>query len=239
MCGMVGYAGRRPALPILTGGLAHLECRAGDTAGVAVAAGSKLSVCEVLEPGDELASTVLADVVGVVGIAHTHWGLHGFPVDTVESDLHRAVGGRVAIVHDGTIENVDELQAKLEADGVELASASDSEVLAHLVTYELAREGAELEHAVGRAVAAIDGSYGLAAIDARQPDRIVVASHGSPVVIGLGNGENFVASGAFALASFSRQVFHLVDRELAVLSADRIRTSFVERRRPLYGVSTP
>ncbi len=229
MCGIVGYAGRRPALPVLLDGLAQLECGGGDSAGLAVADASELRVREIVEPVRARQSVVVDDLVGSVGVAHTHWGLHGYPVwSTSDTSAGSGTSGRVAVVHDGIVENVGELREKLDTAHGSLVSGTDSEVVAHMITQELESGETELEHAVGRVAAMIHGNYGMAAIDKRQPDRIVVAANGSPLVIGLGNGENFVASGAFALAPFSRQVFRLVDRELAVLGANRIRTFFMD-----------
>jgi len=223
MCGIVGYVGHRPALPILLDGLSRLEYRGYDSAGVAVAEGSTLRVCKTVGRVGDLESIVPDDVTGSVGIAHTRWATHGRPTHA-NAHPHTDATGRVAIVHNGIIENGDELREKLEAEDVVFLSDTDSEVLAHLFAWELRNEEVGLEQAVRRTLTMLQGSYGLAAIDAVQPDRIVVAANGSPVVIGLGNGESFVASGYSALVPFCRKVIRLVDGEIAVLRADGVRT---------------
>jgi glutamine---fructose-6-phosphate transaminase (isomerizing) len=223
MCGIVGYVGRQPVVPVLLEGLARVEYRGYDSAGIAV-----------LSPRDELrvyrrrgklgalTGALPRRLAGRVGIGHTRWATHGEPSDE-NAHPHVDAAGRVAIVHNGILENAAELRALLEAGGVVLTSETDSECLAHLVADRLA-QGDVLEEAVRNALADVEGTYGVAVIDAGHPDRIVVARRGSPVLLGIGEHEMLFASDPAALVRYTRQVVTLDDGELAVLTADGYRT---------------
>src|SRR5262249_36536450 len=153
---------------------------------------------------------------------HTRWATHGEPSD---GNAHPHVAGSIAVVHNGIIENADELRAKLEIDGVTFASETDTEVLPHLI----ARSGAEaLEDAVREALSQVVGTSGMAVVAARRPGQIVVARNGSPVVLGIGEKEMFAASDVAALVRHTRQVVHLDDGELATVRADGFRTSTLD-----------
>jgi glutamine---fructose-6-phosphate transaminase (isomerizing) len=225
MCGIVAYVGPRDAVPILTEGLARLEYRGYDSAGVAVIGRSgDLRVRKTAGRVAELTASLPARFKGGTGIGHTRWATHGEPSD---DNAHPHVAGGVAVVHNGIIENADELRAKLAADGVELTSETDSEVLPHLI----ARSGAgELEDAVREALSQVVGTYGIAVTDTRHPDVLVVARNGSPVVLGIGEREMFAASDVAALVRYTRQVVHLDDGELATVRADGFRTSTLDAR---------
>jgi glucosamine--fructose-6-phosphate aminotransferase (isomerizing) len=225
MCGIVAYTGPKDAVPILIEGLARLEYRGYDSAGLAVATRSgDLRVRKSEGRVGELAAGLPARFKGVAGIGHTRWATHGEPSD---ANAHPHVAGSVAVVHNGIIENADELRAKLEADGVVLASETDSEVLAHLI----AKSGAdELEDAVREALSQIVGTYGIAVVDTHRPGVLVVARNGSPVVLGIGEKEMFAASDVAALVRYTRQVVHLDDGELATLRPDGFRTSTLDAR---------
>ncbi|GAA4104322.1 glutamine--fructose-6-phosphate transaminase (isomerizing) [Actinomadura miaoliensis] len=225
MCGIVAYVGPRDAVPILTEGLARLEYRGYDSAGLAVIARSgDLKVRKAKVRVAELAAGLPARFKGRTGIGHTRWATHGEPSDV---NAHPHVSGPIAVVHNGIIENADELRAKLEADGVVLTSQTDSEVLAHLI----ARSGAdEPEDAVREALSQVVGTYGIAVMDTRHPDVLVVARNGSPVVLGIGEKEMFAASDVAALVRYTRQVVHLDDGELATVRADGFRTSTLDAR---------
>ena len=223
MCGIVGYVGRQPVVPVLLEGLARVEYRGYDSAGIAVL--SPRDELKVYRRRGKLAALTGAlprRLAGKVGIGHTRWATHGEPSDE-NAHPHVDAAGRVAIIHNGIIENAAELRALLEAGGVALTSETDSECLAHLVADRLA-QGDVLEEAVRKALADVEGTYGLAVIDAGHPDRIVVARRGSPVVIGIGEHEMLVASDPAALVRYTRQVVTLDDGELAVLTADGYRT---------------
>jgi glutamine---fructose-6-phosphate transaminase (isomerizing) len=222
MCGIVGYIGPRDAAPILMQGLHRLEYRGYDSAGLAVARGGKLRTHKSKGKVRELESRLPEKLRGGPGIAHTRWATHGEPSDR-NAHPHNDAANRYSIVHNGIIENAAELRARLEAQGVVFQSQTDSEVLAHLIA---AMSGdAPLEDRVRAALRLVTGTYGLAVLDAEQPKAIVVARNGSPVILGLGDGEMFVASDAAALASHTRSIVHLDDGEVAVLRADGYETS--------------
>jgi len=216
MCGIVGYIGPRACLPLLVEGLRRLEYRGYDSAGVAVADGGRLAVHKRKGKVRELESVLPADLPGGVGIAHTRWATHGAPSD-VNAHPHADASGRIAVVHNGIIENAAELKRALLADGVAFRSETDTEVLAHLIAR---RPEATLVEAVRAALRLVKGAYGIAVIDAARPETIVAARNGGPVVIGVGEGEMFVASDAAALMGHARSVAHLDDGEIAELRAD-------------------
>jgi glutamine---fructose-6-phosphate transaminase (isomerizing) len=226
MCGIVAYIGPRDAVPILTEGLARLEYRGYDSAGLAVVSrpSGELRVRKAKVRVAELAAGLPARFKGAPGIGHTRWATHGEPTD---ANAHPHVSGTVAVVHNGIIENADELRAKLAVDGVELASETDSEVLAHLIARS---EADDLEDAVRQALTSVVGTYGIAVVDARRPGTFVVARNGSPVVLGIGEKEMFAASDVAALVRYTRQVVHLDDGELATVRADGFRTSTLDAR---------
>jgi glucosamine--fructose-6-phosphate aminotransferase (isomerizing) len=212
-------------VPILTEGLARLEYRGYDSAGLAVVSRSgELRVRKTKGRVSDLAASLPARFKGGPGIGHTRWATHGEPSD---ANAHPHTCGTIAIVHNGIIENADELRAKLAADGAEFTSETDSEVLAHLIAGSAA---ADLEDAVRQALALVVGTYGIAVLDARQPDRIIAARNGSPVVLGIGDREMFVASDLAALVRYTRQVVHLDDGEVATVRADGFRTSTLDAR---------
>ena len=216
MCGIVAYVGDRPALPLLVEGLRRLEYRGYDSAGLAIAEGGALAVHKRKGKVRELESTLPAQVPGSVGVAHTRWATHGEPSD-LNAHPHTDTAGRIGVVHNGIIENAAELRRRLEGEGVVFRSQTDTEVLAHLIAR---RPEASLVDAVCAALALVKGAYGLAVIDADRPGAIVAARNGSPVVIGVGDDEMFVASDAVALMGHARSVAHLDDGEVAEVRAD-------------------
>jgi glucosamine--fructose-6-phosphate aminotransferase (isomerizing) len=225
VCGIVAYVGPRDAVPVMIEGLARLEYRGYDSAGMAVVGRTgDLRVRKVKGRVAQLAEDLPARFEGSPAIGHTRWATHGEPSDV---NAHPHVSGPVAVVHNGIIENADELRAKLLADGVSFASDTDTEVLAHLIARSTAGDP---EEAVRQALTSVVGTYGIAVIDARHPDRIVVARNGSPVVLGIGEKEMFVASDLSALVRYTRQVVHLDDGELATIEAGGFRTSTMDAR---------
>lgn len=219
MCGIVGYVGPRPATKILVDGLARLEYRGYDSAGLAVAHRKSLRTTRSVGRVDDLRAAVGDDESpGRTGIAHTRWATHGEPSER-NAHPHTDAAGRIAVVHNGILENADELRAKLVAEGVTLKSDTDTEVLPHLVARALDGGSASLEEAVRETLRVVEGTYGLVVLDARNPDELVVARNGSPIVLGLGDGEMFVASDVAALVRHTRQVVFLADGELATLTA--------------------
>jgi glucosamine--fructose-6-phosphate aminotransferase (isomerizing) len=219
MCGIVGYVGRQDALPILIAGLHRLEYRGYDSSGVAVVTRAGLKVHKAAGKVRQMEATLPRRLKGAVGIAHTRWATHGQPTDA-NAHPHTDCGGHLAVVHNGIIENAAELRAELEAKGHVFRSETDTEVLAHLIE----AFGGEFDQAVRQALSVVQGTYGIAVIDDRQPDRIVAARNGSPVIIGIGDREMFVASDVVALVRHTEQVLYLDDREVAVLDASGYRT---------------
>jgi glucosamine--fructose-6-phosphate aminotransferase (isomerizing) len=221
MCGIVGYVGAREAAPILMQGLHRLEYRGYDSAGLAVARSGKLRTLKCKGKVRELESRLPAKLRGTIGVAHTRWATHGEPSDR-NAHPHCDAANRYAIVHNGIIENATELRARFAAEGVELRSETDSEVLAHLIG---AMTGDTLEARVRAALRLVTGTYGLAVLDSKDPKCIVVARNGSPVILGVGDREMFVASDAAALVNYTRSIVHLDDGELATLRAGGFETS--------------
>ncbi len=229
MCGIVGYVGPQDAAPILLEGLGRLEYRGYDSAGLAVCTRAGLKVRKAKGRVADLAADLPARFKGAPGIGHTRWATHGEP--TVENAHPQTdMAQRIAVVHNGIIENADELRAKLAADGVEFTSQTDTETIAHLIAAAFAGGANDLEQAVRSALRLVVGAYGLAIIDAEHPDRIVVARNGSPVLLGVGEKEMFVASDVAALIGYTRQVVYLDDGELATITATGYRTFTLDDR---------
>ena len=224
MCGIVGYVGPRDAAPILMDGLHRLEYRGYDSAGLAIARGGKLTVVKTQGKVRDLERILPEKLKGTIGIAHTRWATHGEPSDR-NAHPHTDAANRFAIVHNGIIENAGSLRSKLQAAGVTFRSETDSEVVAHLLA---AMPQESLEDRFRAVLRVITGTYGIAAIDAQEPGCIVVARNGSPVVIGIGDREMFVASDQAALVRHTQSVVHLDDGELAVIRADGYQTSTLE-----------
>src|SRR5213594_1132114 len=216
MCGIVGYTGARDAAPLLLEGLKRLEYRGYDSAGIAVVADGRIEVHKA--PGKisalekELGAALPA---GHAGIAHTRWATHGAP-NTVNAHPHTDCGGTLALVHNGIIENAGALRTALGKRGHLFRAETDTEVLAHLVE-ELLSAGSPLVEAVAGALHQVEGTYGIAVVSTREPDTVVAARRGSPLLVAVGAGENFVASDASAVLSHTRSVVYLDDGEIAVV----------------------
>src|SRR5580698_1625508 len=224
MCGIVGYIGRQDAAPILIEGLHRLEYRGYDSAGLAVVRNGALRLYKSKGKVRELEALLPAKLKGSPGIGHTRWATHGEPSDR-NAHPHTDTHNRYAIVHNGIIENAAVLRAQLRAKGVEFRSETDSEVLAHLIA---AMAGETLEEAVRAALRLVTGAYGIAVLDAERPDCLVVARNGSPVILGIGNREMFVASDAAALVRHTQSIVHLDDGEIAVVRPDRYETATLD-----------
>jgi glucosamine--fructose-6-phosphate aminotransferase (isomerizing) len=224
MCGIVGYIGEQQSAPILVSGLKKLEYRGYDSAGLAVVNGGKLGVVRATGKLVNLEARIGSEPPrGTLGIGHTRWATHGRPTD---ENAHPHSYDGVAVVHNGIIENHLELKAMLRARGHVFASETDTEVFAHLIAAEL-REGKELPEAVRAAVAQVRGTYGLAVVSADDPHRLVATKDSSPMVVGLSEGQNFVASDVPALLEHTRDMVFLEEGDLAVLS--RTRVDFYDR----------
>ncbi len=227
MCGIIGYIGPRDGVPIVFEALSQLEYRGYDSAGIAVLTGSRLRVHKRAGRVSELVSSASPRLRGAPAIGHTRWATHGGPSDA-NAHPHTDSSGRLAVVHNGIIENAQELRETVLSD-VTFRSETDTEVLAHLIAAQ--EDGIELAEAVRRALLLIEGAYGLAVIDERFPDRIVVARNGSPVLLGVGDGEHFVASDASAIVRHTEKIVYLDDREMAEISADGFRTFMLDATR--------
>ena len=214
MCGIVGYVGPRMATPLLIDGLKRLEYRGYDSAGVAVMNGKGLETRRAAGKIVKLEAMLNASpLAGTLGIAHTRWATHGAPTE-MNAHPHLSTDKTIAVVHNGIIENATALKARLEGSGYVFASETDTEVLAHLIQEMYT---GKLEDAVIRALEHVEGTYGIAVVCSTEPDKIVAARKGSPLLIGLGDGEYFVASDASAILSYTREVVYLDDGDLAVL----------------------
>jgi glucosamine--fructose-6-phosphate aminotransferase (isomerizing) len=232
MCGIVGYVGTRNAAPVLLAGLTRLEYRGYDSAGIAVGDADGVHVRKLAGRVSALQEHLTAGLSGTFGIAHTRWATHGAATDR-NAHPHTDCQHRVALVHNGIIENADVLRRQLISEGHRFCSETDTEALVHLVE----RSGAAtLEGRVIDALRVVDGTFGIAVIDHDEPDKIVVARRGSPVLLGIGDGEFFVASDASAVLEHTRSVVYLNDGDVAVLTRDgyRIMDAYArEQSRPI------
>jgi glucosamine--fructose-6-phosphate aminotransferase (isomerizing) len=230
MCGIVGYIGRREAMPVLLEGLHRLEYRGYDSAGVAVVYRGKLQVTKTAGRVQDLRDRVNDRVKSSIGIGHTRWATHGEP-NEINAHPHLDAEGHIAVVHNGIIENAEQLRAQLVAAGVTLVSDTDTEALAHLIAGELRTNGGSLEDAVCRTLARVEGTYGLLVMDVRRPEELVVARNGSPIVLGVGDGEMFVASDVAALVRHTQRVVYLDDGEVATVRAGGYQTRTLDNQR--------
>ena len=245
MCGIVGYVGNKNATPVLIKALKKLEYRGYDSAGVAIYTGEEILVQKAKGKLVNLAEKITGQVIpesakdkdfsdaemalydkvgdfvkGSIGIGHTRWATHGEPSDT-NSHPHTNMDGTISIVHNGIIENYADLKAKLQAQGVVFKSQTDTEVIVHILDQKYKATG-DIFKAVIETLHVLEGSYALGVICKDFPDRIIAARKESPLVVGLGNGENFIASDVPALLEHTRDVYYLGERELAVLYTDHV-----------------
>ena len=231
MCGIVGYVGKRDATPVLVEGLHRLEYRGYDSAGLAVIHRGRLQVTKTAGRVQDLRDKLSErPTKATIGVGHTRWATHGEPNET-NAHPHTDTAGRIAVVHNGIIENAEQLRDQLQASGVTLASDTDTEALAHMIAAELGADNsnmnapaATLEDAVIRALRRVEGAYGLVVLDVKNPGQLVVARNGSPIVLGLGENEMFVASDVAALVRYTRQVIYLEDGEVASITASAYHT---------------
>src|SRR3989338_2935693 len=221
MCGIVGYIGNKQALPILVQGLRDLEYRGYDSAGISILEDGKLQRVRAVGKIDNLVSKLKdQNYPGTLGISHTRWATHG-GVTEENAHPHFALDGKIAIVHNGIIENYRELKKKLEKK-VKFISQTDSEVLAHLIG---SHYKGSLADAVRQALAEVRGTYGLLAVHTDHPDQIIAARLGSPLVIGVAEGEYFIASDVTPMLAYTKQVTFLDDGEVAEISRANMRIS--------------
>ncbi len=245
MCGIVGYIGSKNATPVLIKALKKLEYRGYDSAGIAVYTADEIIVRKVKGALKNLGEKITGELVkasktdpeyekqemaiyektadfikGNVGIGHTRWATHGEPSDT-NSHPHTNMDGSISIVHNGIIENYAELKAKLQAEGVVFQSQTDTEVVVHLID-KAYREEKDIFKAVLKVIHLLEGSYALGVLCKDYPDRIICCRKESPLVVGIGSGENFIASDVPALLEHTRDVYYLGEKELAVLYSDHV-----------------
>ena len=223
MCGIVGYVGGREAVPVLLEGLHRLEYRGYDSAGLATVYRGRLSVTKTRGRVQDLKDKITPGKTSTIGIAHTRWATHGEPND-VNAHPHTDASNRVAVVHNGIIENAEQLREQLVAGGTKLVTDTDTEALAHMIALSITDE-TTLEDAVRATRAKVEGAYGLAVLDLKRPDQLVVARNGSPIVLGIGDGEMFVASDVSALVRYTKQVIYLDDGEVATIHANDYTTT--------------
>src|SRR6476620_909017 len=224
MCGIVGYVGNKQVVPLIIDGLRKLEYRGYDSAGIAVVDGAQhlelrraegklrnLEECIRLHPLD-----------GNYGIGHTRWATHGRPTEE-NAHTHRDQSGNVVVVHNGIIENYLPLKERLSTNGSTFKTETDTEVVAHLIGHYKEKENLSLELAVRKAVKELKGIFAMSIISVDEPDTIIAVREGPPVVIGMGDGEFFVASDIPPILAHTRDVFFLGDREIAILTKESVR----------------
>jgi len=231
MCGIVGYIGKSSAPSVLINGLRRLEYRGYDSAGIAILENDAVVVSKSPGKVASLNEKARADWPAErfdnsrIGIAHTRWATHGPPTE-INAHPHLDGSGGIALVHNGIIENYRALRARLEAKGHHFYSETDTEVLSHLIGES---DKGDLFQAVCDALHQVEGTFGIAAISAREPGRIITARRGSPIVIGVGDGEAIVASDASAIISHTRQVIYLEDNDIAIVTADNVEIRDLDR----------
>ncbi|ANH38394.1 Glutamine--fructose-6-phosphate aminotransferase [isomerizing] [Nocardioides dokdonensis FR1436] len=222
MCGIVGYVGQRPSELVVVEGLRRMEYRGYDSAGIAVVADGVLATRKKAGKLANLEQVVDQDPLppSTIGIGHTRWATHGAPND-VNAHPHLGSTGRVAMVHNGIIENFDDLRARLEADGHQLHSQTDTEVVAHLLELQVV-SGVDLTTAMQRVCSRLEGAFTLVAIEAEDPTRVVAARRNSPLVVGLGEGENFLGSDVAAFIEHTREALELDQDQVVTITADDV-----------------
>ena len=224
MCGIVGYIGKAEAPKVLINGLRRLEYRGYDSAGLAVMDGDRIAVAKAPGKVAALKDRARADwpaerfVRASTGIAHTRWATHGPPTE-VNAHPHLDQSGDIALVHNGIIENYRSLRARLEGKGHHFLSETDTEVLSHLIGD---CDKGDLFQAVCDALHQVEGTFGIAVLSAREPGRIITARRGSPIVIGVGDGETIIASDASAIVAHTQRVIYLDDNDIAIVTADSV-----------------
>ena len=226
MCGIVGYVGNKQVVPLIVDGLRKLEYRGYDSAGIAVVDDDNhLELRRAEGKLRNLEEAIRLDPLdGNYGIGHTRWATHGRPTEE-NAHPHRDCSGRIVVVHNGIIENYLPLKEMLKEKGHDFKTETDTEIVAHLIEEIIKTDGLSFEEAVREAVKQLKGIFALSIISADEPDKIIAVREGPPVVIGLGDGEFFVASDIPAILQHTRDVFYLGEREIAVLTKDSVRVT--------------
>ncbi len=225
MCGIVGYIGKKNCVPIILEGLRRLEYRGYDSAGIALFRNGEFFIEKKIGKVADLVDVIAernGTLQGQVGMGHTRWATHGEPSD-INAHPHWDADRSLAVVHNGIIENYEAIKTKLLRDGHSFLGGTDTEVLAHLIG-SMYRKTNNLFSAVRLALAEVEGTYGLVVLSVHEPDRIIAARKGSPLIIGVGDGEHFVASDASAIVEHTRQVVYLGDGEISEITSQEFRT---------------
>ena len=221
MCGIVGYIGEKQAAPILLDGLSKLEYRGYDSAGIAIFSDNEIKVAKakgrlsVLSEKTDNGNSIK----GTMGIGHTRWATHGEPSD-VNSHPHLSMSGRFAVVHNGIIENYISLKKKLMDKGFEFISETDTEVIAHLFEYYYK---GDIMDTMIKVINRVEGSYALGVLCSDYPDQFIAVRKSSPMIVGLGENENFIASDVTAILKHTRDIYYLEDNEIVVLKKDSVK----------------
>ena len=231
MCGIIGYIGGREVSRVLLEGLRRLEYRGYDSCGIAlINAGDKIQVTKKKGRIDGLDEALRSNpVTGSIGIGHTRWATHGHPSD-VNSHPHCDESGEIAIVHNGIIENYSGLRYELEHKGYSFRSETDTETVVHLIADSLNNGAEGLLEAVREALEKVVGQYAICVISSREPEKIIAVRKGAPLILGVGDGENYVTSDAASMLPFTKRVIYLEDGEMAVITRDTIRRMDMEGR---------
>ena len=222
MCGIVGYIGHRQAYPVIVKGLSRLEYRGYDSAGIALYEKGAIQLCKTKGKVSDLEdkSVKIKESQATLGIGHTRWATHGVPND-VNSHPHLSNSGQLALIHNGIIENYDAIKTELQSRGYVFHSDTDTEVLVNLIEEVKKKEGVKLGKAVQLALQEVVGAYAIAVFDLEKPDEIVVAKLGSPLAIGIGEGEFFVASDASPFIEYTTDALYLEDHQMAILKVGK------------------
>lgn len=224
MCGIVGYVGKEQAAPILLDGLSKLEYRGYDSAGMAIYDGEKINVKKAMGRLNVLSELTQdgATMPGCVGIGHTRWATHGEPSD-VNAHPHYNADQTIAVVHNGIIENFQKLKTKLEGKGYQFRSATDTEVVAHLLDYYYKKCDGDILATIGKIIHRVEGSYALGIIFLKQPEIVYSVRKDSPLIVGHADGGNLIASDVPAVLKYTRDVYFIENEEIAVLSSEDIK----------------
>ena len=222
MCGIVGYIGHRQAYPVIVKGLSRLEYRGYDSAGIALYEKGAIQLCKTKGKVSDLEKKAekVKNSTATLGIGHTRWATHGVPND-VNSHPHLSNSGKLALIHNGIIENYDAIKTELQSRGYVFHSDTDTEVLVNLIEEVKKKEGVKLGKAVQLALQEVVGAYAIAVFDLEKPDEIVVAKLGSPLAIGIGEGEFFVASDASPFIEYTTDALYLEDHQMAILKVGK------------------
>ena len=231
MCGIIGYIGAKPVVPVLLDGLRRMEYRGYDSAGVALVSPEGISLRRSAGKLSNLETSIRSEPIdGLYGVGHTRWATHGRPSEE-NAHPHRDCTGRIVVVHNGIIENYLDLKKELRATGHEFKTETDTEIVAHLVEREMKDDG--LENAVRRALVYMRGMFAIVLVSVDDPEKIVAVRNGAPVVIGLGENEFFVASDVTAILSHTRDVVFLGDEEMAVITRTGVQVHRLFRARSI------